>query len=230
MVFSDIHAPMHDEKWIEHGIRTAEKLGAETLIVNGDFCDMNTISKHIGGYYRRKGELEDDLSAGELLTSLFSKYFKRVVFLSGNHDLQRLLKVFRGEVNAQRIWKMFGDHPNVKLSSRSFVIVNKDVVVGHPRQYSKTRGMTPLKIAASWQKHIVLGHAHHSASTISLDGKWRAVDVPCMAKLDEFEYTTFEINDMPKPLCGYAIIRGTKITVIDHLTDVDLLGLRPLDW
>lgn len=223
MVFSDIHAPMHSAEWITLGIEHAIKIGAKTLIVNGDFIDANTISRHIGGYYRRKSELDDDLTAGEALTKIFSEVFEKVIFLSGNHCLERLVKVFRGEVKAQRIWQLFGSHPNIKLSARSFVIVNKDVVVGHPRQYSKTRGMTPLKIAASWQKHVILGHSHHSASTITQDGKWRAVDIPCMADLSQFEYTTFEINDMPKPVNGYAIINGTKITLIDHLTDMDMI-------
>ena len=152
-VFSDIHAPIHSVKWMELGIKTAKLYKSDTLIINGDFIDANTISRHLGGYYRRKNELEDDLAAGEALMKIFAKEFKRVYCLSGNHCLQRLIKVFSGEVKAQRLWNLFGAYENVKLTSRSFLIVNKDVIVGHPRSYSRIRGSMTQRIAQIKQKH-----------------------------------------------------------------------------
>ena len=226
-IFSDIHAPLHSSAWIMQGIEAALHFGCEDLIVSGDFIDANQISKHIGGFYRRKSQLSDDFAAGEKLVDLFSGIFKRVFFLGGNHDHDRLTKVFGGEMTIQRIWKMFGDRPNVKVTARSFVEVNRDVVVGHPRQYSRVRGSLPQKIAQMWQKHIALGHSHHSAKTMSPDGRWQAVDLPCMAQLNEFEYTTFQINDMPPPQNGFTIIFGTRMVVFDKFTPWEIYGLEP---
>jgi hypothetical protein len=217
-VFSDIHAPLHSEAWIHRGIQTALSVGAKHLIVNGDFIDANTISRHLGGYYRRKGELQDDLDAGEALIELFTNVFETVTFLSGNHCVQRLTKVFNGELHAERIWKIFSYNEQVKITPRSFVQVNSKVIVGHPRSYSKTRGGLAQKIAQRWQRHVILGHLHHSASTCTLDGNWQAVEVGCMADLPEFEYTTFEINDMPQPMNGFAIVFGDCIVNFDRFT------------
>jgi predicted phosphodiesterase len=219
MIFSDIHAPLHSSDWIDRGMQVADKVGSEILIINGDFIDANQISRHVGGYYRRKAELNDDIEAGAALLKLFSQAFRQVYFLAGNHCVQRMNKVFNGEVAAQNFWKMFGERENVKITARSFVLVNDSVVVGHPRQYSRIRGNTAQRIAQMWQKHVVLGHSHHSASTVTLDGKWQAIDVGCMAELSEFEYTTFEINDFPKPLNGFAVVNGERTTIFDHFTD-----------
>lgn len=221
MIFSDVHAPLHSKDWIEKGLRIAQNQQSKILIVNGDFIDANSISRHLGGYWRRKSELNDDFNAGEKLIDLFSECFEQIVFLAGNHDLDRLMKAFNGEVAANRLWKMFGDNPKVKVSARSYVFVNDNIVVGHPRSYSRIRGNLAQKIAMNWQKHVVLGHAHHSATSATEDGKWQAVEVGCMADLPEFEYTTFEINNMPKPMNGFAMIRNSHIENFNIFTDWD---------
>lgn len=222
MVFSDIHAPIHSIEWIGKGIQMAKKLDARILICNGDFIDANTISRHLGGYYRRKNELEDDLAAGEALTKIFAQEFEKVFFLCGNHDLQRLLNVFKGEVKGERLWKMFGSHDNVKLTSRSYVHVNKDVLVGHPRQYSSVRGSLAIKIAAAKHKHVILGHEHHAALTISKCGQYQACAVGCMADLEAFEYVKNEVNDFAEPLNGFAVVCGTKIMNFNKFTPWEL--------
>lgn len=224
-VFSDIHAPIHSVKWIEKGIIASKKFGAKTLIVNGDFIDANTISRHLGGYYRRKNELEDDLAAGEALTKLFSDTFEKVYFLSGNHCLQRLTSVFSGEVSAKRLWNLFGVHKNVKLTSRSFLHVNENVLVGHPRQYSSVRGNLTQKMAQLKQKHVITGHHHHSAKTATADGKWQAVEVACMADIEAFEYVKNELNTFAEPMNGFAMIFGEKIEIFDKFTNWELFGL-----
>lgn len=218
LILSDVHCPLHSKEWLEKAISFGKNVDCEKVIISGDFIDANQISKHIGGYYRRRSELEDDFKAAESLLNVVSEMFKEVYFLGGNHDVDRLVKVFRGEVAVQRLWKMFGEHKNVKVSARSFINVNQNVVVGHPRQYSRLRGGIAQKIAQQWQKHIALGHGHHSAMAVTSDGRWQAVDMPCLADLSNFEYTTFEINDCPKPLNGFTVIFGESIQVFDKFT------------
>lgn len=217
-VFSDIHAPLHSQKWVELGINTALEYGCKRLIVNGDFIDANQISRHNGSYYRRKAELNDDLEAGAALTKLFADEFEHVDFLMGNHCGERLVKHFGGEVAVQRLWKLFGDHANVKVTSRSFVRVNDKVLVGHPRSYSRIRGNIAQKIAMRHQMHVLLGHLHHSAMSVTPDGKWQACELGCMAQLDEFDYTQNEINDMPEPMNGFAIVSGDRIRCFDRFS------------
>jgi predicted phosphodiesterase len=227
MVFSDIHARRHSAKWLIQGMRAAKKFKARTLIVNGDFINADSIGKYVGGHYRRHEILEDDFKAGEILLNTFAKHFQKVVFLSGNHDTDRLMKSLRGEVMAQRFWKMFGDHKNVVVTERSWVRAN-GVIVGHPRSYSRIRGNLAQKISNKFHASVLIGHEHHSALSVSNDGKFQSGSVGCMAELHDFEYTNFALNDMPDPMNGFATIFGDRIAVFDKFTPWTEWGLPKL--
>lgn len=227
-IFSDVHCPMQSPEWVAQGLRCAEKLGSRHLILNGDFLDMNQISRHAGSYYRRKSELEDDFKAAEGLIDIFCERFDHVYFLVGNHSA-RIMQRMGGELTMQRMAKMMGSHQNFHVTSRSFVKVNKDVLVIHPRQYSRTRSHMAQKIAQRWRKHVLLGHLHHSATAMSPDAQWQAVEVGCMADVELFDYVRNEVNDMPDPVQGFAMIFGEKIVAFDKFSPWQLYGLPELD-
>lgn len=224
MVFSDIHARRHSSEWINQGMRAAEKFKSRILVINGDFINADSIGKYVGGHYRRHEILEDDFAAGEILLKVFAKFFQRVIFLSGNHDTDRMMKSLRGEVKAQRWWKMFGEYDNVTVTERSWVKVN-DVIVGHPRSYSRIRGNLAQKYAQKAQASVLIGHEHHSAISVSPCGKFQAASVGCMAELHDFEYTNFSLNDMPEPMNGFATIFYDRISIFDKFTNWPLYGL-----
>ena len=224
MVFSDIHARRHSAEWLNQGMRAALKFRARNLIINGDFINADSIGKYVGGHYRRHEILEDDFKAGEILLKIFSKFFHAVYFLSGNHDTDRMMKSFRGEVTAQRWWKMFGDHDNVFITERSWVKAN-GVIVGHPRSYSRIRGNLAQKIAMKAQSSVLIGHEHHSAISTTPCGKYQAASVGCMAELQDFEYTNFALNDMPEPMNGFATIFDDEIKIFNKFTNWPLYGL-----
>lgn len=224
MVFSDIHARRHSAEWIAQGMRAAEKFKSRILVINGDFINADSIGKYVGGHYTRHEILEDDFKAGEILLNIFSKFFQKVIFLSGNHDTDRLMKSLRGEVTAGRWWKMFGDHDNVFVTERSWVKVN-DVIVGHPRSYSRIRGNLAQKIAHKAHSSVLLGHEHHSAISMTPCGNYQAASVGCMAELHDFEYTNFSLNDMPDPVNGFATIFNNSISIFDKFSNWGLYGL-----
>jgi hypothetical protein len=62
----------------------------------------------------------------------------------------------------------------------------------------------------------MVGHEHHSAKSVSLDGKWQAVDIPCLANLEQQDYIKNELNTYAEPLNGFSIIFGDKIVVFDR--------------
>lgn len=224
-IFSDIHFPLADSAWLEHALKCAKHWESEVLILNGDIIDANQISRHAGSYKRRKQELEDDMAAAEYFLRLICSAFKQVIWLSGNHDIQRLIQVFKGELGAQRVLKMMGDHDNLKVTSRSFVDVNDRVRVCHPRQYSRNRGVLAQKLAQRWQMHIATGHQHHAAMSYSPDGKWQAVDIPAMCRTDIQDYVRNELNDYPEPMTGFGAVFGNFIQVFTDHTRWEIFGL-----
>jgi endogenous inhibitor of DNA gyrase (YacG/DUF329 family)/predicted phosphodiesterase len=225
-VLSDIHAPLHSGPWMTRAIEHAIKLESKIAIINGDFIDANQISKHLGTYFRRKQMLGDDFEAGAALMEIFSQVFENVYFLAGNHCIQRLNKLFGGEVAANRFWKIFGSHENIKVTERSFLVANKNTLIGHPRSYSRSRSVLPQKIAMVKQKHVVLGHGHHGGMGYSQDGKWIGWDIPCLANLELQDYTTFEINDMPQPINGYGVLEGDCFDIFHKHSNWKRLGFK----
>lgn len=218
LILSDIHAPIHSKEWLTHAIMCGKIWDSDYCILNGDVMDLNQISRHMGSYYRRKAELDDDFSACEAIMKILSKEFKYVVWLSGNHCIERLIKLFRGEVAAQRLLKVIGDYENLKITSRSFIDINDDVRICHPRQYSRIRGSLAQRLAQRWQKSVATGHQHHSSMTYSLDGRWQAVDIPCLAHVELQDYVRNELNDFPEPILGFAGVFKNKIQVFDRST------------
>lgn len=222
-ILSDLHVPYHSERWLARAIETFWKLKIDQIIVNGDFIDLGTISRHLGNYYRNRMDVEVELKIASKILDILAKSFKSIIFLSGNHSIRAIHKM-GGEISLQSFYKMIGSHENVRVSSYSYAYVNKTVVVGHPRQYSRIRGNLAQKISQSWQKNIILGHEHHSAMSASADNKFQAVAVGCLADISKIEYNVREINDMPRMNNGFAAIIGERIILFDKFTAWEIYG------
>lgn len=227
LVLSDIHCPIQDEKWLALAIHVGLQLGCKDVLINGDFMDTPTISRHLGSYYRRKQELEDDINAADSVLNLLAQYFDRIFFDTGNHDA-RLIKQFGGELSFRRILKMLGDHKKLIMTERSYCRVNESVLVVHPRQYKSTRGDLAQKLALRHQISILTGHQHHSAMGISPDGKFQSCDVGCLADLTLQDYVRNEITTYCEPVNGFAVIFGNKIQCFDKFSPWELWNLQAI--
>lgn len=227
LVLSDIHCPLQCEKWLSLAIHCGVQLGCRDVLLNGDFLDTPTISRHLGSYYRRKQELEDDVSAADAVLGVLAQYFDRIFFDTGNHDM-RLVKQFGGELSFRRIMQMLGDHKKLIMTERSYCKVNNSVVIVHPRQYTATRGALAQKLSLRHQVSVLTGHQHHSAMTISPDGKFQACDVGCLADLELQDYVKNEFTTYVEPNNGFAVVFGNKIQCFDKFTPWELWGLQDI--
>jgi DNA repair exonuclease SbcCD nuclease subunit len=171
--------------------------------------------------------LEDDLQAAEAVLRLLCESFKQVNLLSGNHDT-RLIRCFGGEVSTARLYKLLGCFDNFKTTGRFFVHVNGWKFV-HPRQYSKIRVKLAQDLAQRWQMNIATGHQHHSGRTVSICGKFEAVDIGCLVDLNMQDYTTYEAGTYAAPLNGFAVLDGPRLQLFDKFTPWNLFGLPDLD-
>lgn len=227
-VISDVHCPLHSGKWLKRAILTFRHYGVDTVVINGDFLDANQISRHAGSYYRRNANLEHDFLAGEAVLGILCGLYKKVYYLMGNHDM-RLIHRMGGEISVNRAFQMLGSYRNLKITSRSFVIANSNVLIGHPIQYSRIRGNVAQKVAMRWQKHTILGHQHHSAKSMSPCGKWQAADVGCLADTEIQDFVRNSVNDMPDPVNGFSVIDNQYIQLFDKHTPWKMYGLPPME-
>lgn len=229
LVVGDVHCPIHDERWLELAIRTAKHFGVKEVVINGDLVDAGTISRHLGGEWRRKGELNDDIEAAGAVVKLFCTEFDQVYYTLGNHS-QRIIQKFMGEVAWSNLLKMIYDNPKFKGTERHFLDINGKVRCLHPRGYSRVRGKLTQDMAQRYQRHIITGHHHHSASTVSADGNFQAIEVGCLARIDWFGYAQYAMHGMPDMLNGFAIVlpesEGNLVLNFNKFTPFHRLGIK----
>jgi predicted phosphodiesterase len=226
-VISDVHCPLHSEKWLYKAIETFLHFDIKHVLINGDLLDATQISRH-NGEYKRRGTLEDDLMAAEAVLKLLSEHFDYLYLDFSNHD-QRLIRQFGGELSFQRACKLFGEHEKLKITSRSYCLVNDHVEVVHPRQYSKARTKLPQDLALRWQKSVLTGHQHHSGMSVSPCGKFQACDIGTLADVELQDYVRNERTTHSEPVNGFAIIFGNKIQCFDRFTCWEAFGLPAME-
>lgn len=231
LVIGDIHLPIHNHKWCYQALLAARKFECEYVCINGDLIDASTVSRHLGGEWRRKNELNDDIEAASVFLKILCEEFKGVYYTLGNHS-QRLIHKFMGEVSWQNLVKVIYSHENFKATERHFLDINGSVRCLHPRGYSRTRGKLTADLAQRYQMHLVTGHHHHSTSTISADGKWQAVEVGTLADISMFGYAQYAMHGMPEMLEGFAIVlpqsMNNKVLNFNKFTPWEVFGLPPI--
>lgn len=84
---ADIHVPFHDEE----AIAAVCEDPAEELVIAGDVLDM-----YASGRYRKEiGGIDtaEELAQGRALLEMFSRKFKKVSVIEGNHDIRGLRRI-----------------------------------------------------------------------------------------------------------------------------------------
>jgi hypothetical protein len=201
----DVHCPIQCPIWTEQALVTAHKFGARTCVINGDLINADQIGQYMGLEFRGRALLEDDMDAAQKFLELMCECFDEVYYTLGNHTA-RLIRQFGGELSIQRLMKMIFDNPKLKVSAKTWMVVNDLVRFLHPRAYSQIRGKMTAELAQLYQCHLITGHHHHSATTVSKDGKWQAVEVGCLANITRMSYVMNNMNNMPFMVNGFCIV------------------------
>jgi hypothetical protein len=205
LVVGDVHCPLQCPWWTERALEVAEKFEAKNIIINGDLIDATQISSHMGKEFRRKATLEDDMDAADHFMRLCVEQFDSVYYTLGNHTA-RMIHRFNGELSIQRLLKMIYDSPKIIPTQKTWMKVNANTRVLHPRAYSQIRGKMTADLCQLYQQNIVTGHHHHSATSASKDGKWQAIEVGCLADVEKFGYVQDHMGNYPQMMNGFALI------------------------
>lgn len=226
LIIGDVHCPMQSAKWTHLALEAAFKFGCKSIIVNGDLIDATQISRHMGLEFRRRGILEDDMDAAEKFMSLMCGQFEKVFYTLGNHTA-RLIHKFNGELSIQRLMKMIYNDEKVICTQKTWMKVNQNTRVLHPRAYSQIRGKLTADLCQLYQCHILTGHHHHSATSASKDGKWQAIEVGCLADIEKFSYVQDNMGNFPQMMNGFAIMFPDETFInFNKFTNWKVFGLK----
>ena len=187
-----------DYQFASRFLATAEELEIRTLIIAGDFFNMDSLSSF--DYKQASANLETELAQANEIMAQLCRQFEKVYFLWGNHDA-RLWKALNYQLTFSQCMKLaFADISQELLAKIHFtnldhMWVNDNIYVCHPKNYTSVPLSTARKIAAKVQGHVITAHSHHAAMGYDVSGKFVCVEAGGLFDMTKTEYlqrtTTF---------------------------------------
>ena len=224
---SDLHAPGIDFKAVEKAVQ--DNLDADICVLNGDVLDLQAFSK----FDKLKDiDLEEELNQVFALLDVLTKKYKKVVWVGGNHDLQRFLRyVSRNFVPSIKKFVLDRLNPieyiaekydNVIVVPHDWVQIN-DVLFAHFEYFSSVDMKTVVNNKAMFDsmvhllpepnyKGIVIGHTH-KVGKIVRNGV-TLIEQGCLCHMQDYRfmkptpvqwqqaYAIVEFDDNQKMICN----------------------------
>lgn len=178
MVISDVHYPKHDRAMLEQVIDQAIEEGIDTVILAGDYFDMEEYSKY--GIDDHTSNFQRNLRGGAVHIRRLIRMGIKVVWSQGNHEA----RVFRGQhqldMKALALIAGLGeyldngmlivsDNPTVYASVGNWMIT-------HPAQYGSFPLVVASKLATRYQANTIVAHEHHWGQTLDETGQFIAIN------------------------------------------------------
>lgn len=170
VILSDLHVPYHDESAITAAVESAKRMQPDTILLNGDLCDMSAI-----GFWE-KDPAEKDF-AGELkavreflvyLRAVFPKV--RLILKIGNHEERFFSYMWRKAPEMSEVFSdmhslLHGDKVGLEVVGDKRIIQAGKLAILHGHEYGK--GNNPVG-AARWAflkggEIVVIGHFHRTS-------------------------------------------------------------------
>jgi len=231
VVYSDIHAPFHDERVVELVNTFCKWYKPEVVVIDGDLVDFHAISKFDKSPERSTGDaLRDEVSvANQILKSIRQANPQaRIILVVGNHefrlrkflyqvaqrtpllaDLLGLMNVKIGEVlpfllhlQLNKI-ELVDLDPEIARFTDCFVQFGR-LFIGHWDKVHKYGGYTAKNLLADRGVNLVQAHTHRVGSHFrtTLAGVIEAHEIGCLCRLHP-HYTS------QQDWChGFAVIEG----------------------
>jgi predicted phosphodiesterase len=197
-VTADWHIPLVDYQFASKFLAEADERNVKTLIIAGDFFNMDSLSSF--DYKQSSANLETEISqANEIMVQLCHQ-FDKIYFLWGNHDA-RLWKALNYQLTFSQCMKLaFADISEELLSKIHFtnldhMWVNDQIYICHPKNYTQVPLATARKLAGKVHAHVITAHSHHAAMGYDVSGRYICVEAGGLFDTSKTEYlqrtTTF---------------------------------------
>lgn len=218
MVTADWHIPLFDVDYTNVMLDVAAAQGLKTLIVAGDFFNMDSLSR-----FEDKQEnagLERELNEGIDVMRVVLQNFDRVVYVWGNHDarLHKSLGLKLQFKNAMRLVfdALEGDElGKIEFTNLDHVWVtsnDEDWYICHPASYTRIPLTTARVLATKLNANVITAHSHHCAVGYAIDGERVVAEIGGLFDASKTSYlqrtTTF-----PTWSQGFAYLEGGKLRV-----------------
>jgi hypothetical protein len=216
LLFSDVHLPYHDPDIIAEGMAFAKASKMKRVVLNGDTLDMHWASSYVN---LSEEDADSSFKAlGEFFLGLIENGMSDILLNFGNHE-DRISRMTKGKLHLFSVIALAIDtlesrdrlrvRKAVRATNRPYIRFTDtpdgiDWVIGHPRRYRGKRLSLASDIALKWAKcHVATGHEHHIGWTVTDDGAYFAVNLPCTQDPERTEYLQMDMSPTARPVRGF---------------------------
>jgi predicted phosphodiesterase len=214
LVIGDLHVPYHNADLLEKARRVAAQHGITTVAIIGDLFDFGAISRH--PRTERQAALDDELTvAGDVLRALLDG-FDHCYICNGNHD-ERVARAMNSPLGLDKLiaaalgrnWPAC----SITVTSRDYLYLGEQWLLGHPSRYSGRGGTTPSDLADLEQRNIVTGHNHLIGLQQSKSGRYVGIDTGHCTLPDRHGYVRQRLTTFPRWNGGFTLIQDGYATL-----------------
>lgn len=219
-ITADFHIPLYDPDYVNTMIKTFRDAGIKTLVVGGDFLNMDELSRFEDK--QASAGLEFEIGEAVKVMDVLTQSFDRIIYMWGNHDA-RLHKALGLKLQFKHAMKLiFNELDKEGLSQIEFT--NLDHVwheneetgerwyICHPANYTRVPLTTARILSAKLDAHVITAHSHHCAIGYAIDGEHVVAEIGGLFDKTKTNYlqrtTTF-----PTWTQGFAMLVDGKLRI-----------------
>jgi predicted phosphodiesterase len=185
-VLSDIHVPYHSPGAVEAAVKQLKANAIDTLILNGDFADFYTISRHEKDPSMRDfpGELR---MIREMLAYLRASFPKaKIIAKEGNHEFRWDSYIWSRapelagvpEIRMPELLKLKDMRIEWVADKRPVMVGKLPLLHGHELPHGFTPAVNPARGAFLRTIHsVMVGHHHRTSTHVEPDMEGREIAV-----------------------------------------------------
>lgn len=195
IVFSDVHAPFHDPRYIDSGangliLDIAEDLNVDQIIINGDLLDFYNLNMHGPKHPDIVSKLEDEVYWSVDFFKALRRRFpkKEILFIFGNHEnrLDRWIvkhaKAFHNFFKLERMLQLEENNIDWIPYNSAYQINDLPLYIQHsPPSYSENAAMTSLK--KKMDATFIYGCTHRMDFACKTGASGNAIEAYCLGWL-----------------------------------------------
>jgi hypothetical protein len=176
IVTCDWHIPVHDPALVNAVIRKAHEEDIKTLIIGGDYFNMDSFSSYAP--HQKDAGIEIEREQGLLIMDALLDTFDDIYIFWGNHDYRfaRQLNYKISFIYAIK-WMLADLGPKkldrLHVSDVDYMILEQEKTyrMSHQTNFSSVPLTVARKLATKYNQSIITAHSHHFAIGVALDGQ-----------------------------------------------------------
>jgi hypothetical protein len=226
IVAGDFQLPTTDFEFAEKILVVARALNIKTLLIVGDWVNMDAFSKY--DHIVPPIPFTTEVSVSVQLMQRYAEWFDTIWLALGNHE-HRLVRLMKGDISGSMLGRLLSaGRGKLRVTPYSHIIIHSGDQVWratHQSNYSKLKGRVGDELAQKFQVNVLVHHQHHASKMMDRYGRYVIIDNGGLFDVDKMSYVKLRDSTSVGMTKGFTVLlngTGHLITPYPAFTDLDL--------